>query len=236
MVLNKSMRNILVAIQGRQHYENDLKPISGGISELFGREEMYIRDRDKISSKSIKVKSKSSKNSDNEFVVEKLTEEISSEEDNDDDDNSMSDKEMSDIKEENKDLNVSISNDIVYVEPEIKDTNLLVSEFVDQSGPINDNDMFGDVDIDIEGKEDKDKDIVVDRDIVEDIDIVEGKSDKLDHMFFDSLDKLNNKPNLTQIDTQIISDNKPKEISGGNVLGGGPHVKKIQLTEKYDFF
>tara|TARA_B100000787_G_scaffold169020_1_gene159075 strand:- start:19 stop:714 length:696 start_codon:yes stop_codon:yes gene_type:complete len=231
MVLNKSMRNMLVAIQGRQHYENDLKPISGGISELFGREEMYIRDRDKISSKSIKVKSKSSKSSDNEFVVEKLTEEISSEEDNDDDDNSMSDKEMSDIKEENKDLNVSISNDIVYVEPEIKDTNLLVSEFVDQSGPINDNDMFGDVDIDIEGK-----DIVEEEDKGIDIDIVEGKSDKLDHMFFDSLDKLNNKPNLTQIDTQIISDNKPKEISGGNVLGGGPHVKKIQLTEKYDFF
>jgi len=230
MVLNKSMRNILVAIQGRQHYENDLKPISGGISELFGREEMYIRDRDKISSKSIKVKSKSSKNSDNEFVVEKLTEEISSEEDNDDDDNSMSDKEMSDIKEENKDLNVSISNDIVYVEPEIKDTNLLVSEFVDQSGPINDEDMFGDVDIDIEGK-DIVEDIVVDRDIVEDIDIVEGKSDKLDHMFFDSLDRLNNKPNLT-----LISDNKPKEISGGGNVLGGPHVKKIQLTEKYDFF
>jgi len=221
MVLNKSMRNMLVAIQGRQYYENDLKPISGGISELFGREEMYRRDRDKISSKSITLTSRSNKSSDNEFVVEKLTEEISSDEDNVDD-NSMSDKEMSDIKEKNKDLNVSVLNDIVYVEPEIKDTNLLVSGFVDQSGPVNE-DIVEDLDIDIV---ESGKAVLGEGVLGED-----NKSDKLDHMFFDSLDRLNNKPNLTQ----IIED-KPISSGGGGIGGGSGLVKKIQLTEKYDFF
>ena len=237
MVLNSSIRNILLDLNEKNNYVNNLIPISGTISELLSVETMYKSNIDKIQTKTIGLKSKSkSKKSEKEIVVDKLTEELS----DDDEEEKEEDKEVEkeeykeEVKDKNDDLKVSQLNDIVYINPKIKDTNLLISRFIDDSTP---KDEFIDLNIDLD--EGIDEDIVLDvkeeeeekeKEEKEKEKPIKSDNDDLDKLLFKSLEKLHNKPSLTQ---SKISD-KPNEASGGGF--SSVNVKKIKLTEKYDFF
>ena len=241
MVLNSSIRNILLDLNEKNNYVNNLIPISGTISELLSVETMYKSNIDKIQTKTIGLKSKSkSKKSEKEIVVDKLTEELSDddEEEKEEDKEEEKEEDKEEEKDKNDDLKVSQLNDIVYIKPKIKDKNLLVSRFIDDSTP---EDEFVDLNIVDEDIDDIDEDIDdMDEDIVLDVKDVKDVKDKekpiksnnddLDKLLFKSLEKLHNKPSLTQ---SKISD-KPNEASGGGF--SSVNVKKIKLTEKYDFF
>ena len=241
MVLNSSIRNILLDLNEKNNYVNNLIPISGTISELLSVETMYKSNIDKIQTKTIGLKSKSkSKKSEKEIVVDKLTEELSDddEEEKEEDKEEEKEEDKEEEKDKNDDLKVSQLNDIVYIKPKIKDKNLLVSRFRDDSTP---EDEFVDLNIVDEDIDDIDEDIDdMDEDIVLDVKDVKDVKDKekpiksnnddLDKLLFKSLEKLHNKPSLTQ---SKISD-KPNEASGGGF--SSVNVKKIKLTEKYDFF
>jgi len=239
MVLNSSIRNLLLDLNERNNYVNNLISITGTISELLSVDTMYKSNIDKIQSKTIELKSKSkSKKSEKKIVVDKLTEELS----DDDEEEKEEDKEVEkeeykeEVKDKNDDLKVSQLNDIVYINPKIKDTNLLISRFIDDSTP---KDEFIDLNIDLD--EGIDEDIVLDvkeeeeekekeKEEKEKEKPIKSDNDDLDKLLFKSLEKLHNKPSLTQ---SKISD-KPNEASGGGF--SSVNVKKIKLTEKYDFF
>jgi len=239
MVLNSSIRNLLLDLNERNNYVNNLISITGTISELLSVDTMYKSNIDKIQSKTIELKSKSkSKKSEKKIVVDKLTEELS----DDDEEEKEEDKEVEkeeykeEVKDKNDDLKVSQLNDIVYINPKIKDTNLLISRFIDDSTP---KDEFIDLNIDLD--EGIDEDIVLDvkeeeeekekeKEEKEKEKPIKSDNDDLDKLLFKSLEKLHNKPSLTQSN---ISD-KPNEASGGGF--SSVNVKKIKLTEKYDFF
>ena len=252
MVLNSSIRNLLLDLNERNNYVNNLISITGTISELLSVETMYKSNIDKIQTKTIELKSKSkSKSKKSEILVDKLTEELSDEDDDEEDnkveesdnkveesDNKVkeSEKRLSDIKNKNEDLKVPQLNDIVYINPKIKDNNLLISRFIDDSTP---KDEFIDLNIDLD--EGIDEDIVLDvkeeeeekekeKEEKEKEKPIKSDNDDLDKLLFKSLEKLHNKPSLTQ---SKISD-KPNEASGGGF--SSVNVKKIKLTEKYDFF
>ena len=235
MVLNSSIRNILLDLNEKNNYVNNLIPISGTISELLSVETMYKSNIDKIQTKTIGLKSKSkSKKSEKEIVVDKLTEELSDddEEEKEEDKEEEKEEDKEEEKDKNDDLKVSQLNDIVYIKPKIKDKNLLVSRFRDDSTP---EDEFVDLNIVDEDIDDMDEDIDdMDEDIVLDVKDkekpIKSNNDDLDKLLFKSLEKLHNKPSLTQ---SKISD-KPNEASGGGF--SSVNVKKIKLTEKYDFF
>ena len=237
MVLNSSIRNILLDLNEKNNYVNNLIPISGTISELLSVETMYKSNIDKIQTKTIGLKSKSkSKKSEKEIVVDKLTEELSDddEEEKEEDKEEEKEEDKEEEKDKNDDLKVSQLNDIVYINPKIKDTNLLISRFIDDSTP---KDEFIDLNIDLD--EGIDEDIVLDvkeeeeekeKEEKEKEKPIKSDNDDLDKLLFKSLEKLHNKPSLTQSN---ISD-KPNEASGGGF--SSVNVKKIKLTEKYDFF
>jgi len=252
MVLNNSVREILL-IQKENNYENNLRSILPDL-DMFGIEEICQKNMIKISNKIIELKKIRKKKSD--IIVEKEDIHDSDIHDSDTevlpDSLSDSDSDYGQIKSEQ-----SIINDISYVEPPVNDNELTII-----SGDIDGSDIDVDEGLDevedlgeVEDLDEGDKDPTEKMDLGQSFLAntapgwgaakADEKSDKsggtkMDSLLFSCLERIHKKgggnnnnnnprPNLTQNFKTIRS---PKENYGGS----GANIKKIKLTEKYDFF
>jgi hypothetical protein len=233
MVLNNSIRELIYINNNKNHYENNLRSILPDI-DRFGIEEMCQKNMIKISNKIIELKKVKKKKK--KIHVEKKEE---------------SDSDIEELPDEISDDEASseqkIKSDISYVEPPVKDDKL-----TNIPGDIEDSDIDVDEGLDkvvedLDEGSDKDPPEKMDlgpnflattapgwgaakADVKPDEKIDKSGGSNMDNMLFSCLERIHkkgggNKPNLTQ-------NFKPKENYGGS---GGP-IKKIKLTEKYDFF
>jgi hypothetical protein len=233
MVLNNSIRELIYINNNKNHYENNLKSILPNI-DMFGVEEIYQKNMIKISNKIIELKKGKKKR---EIHIEKV--------DIPDSDIEGLPDEISDDEEESEQ---KIKSDISYVEPPVKDDKLtIISRDIDGSDIDVDEDLDEVVE-DLDEESDKDPSQKIDlgpsflattapewgaavaTDVKPDEKTDKSGVSNMDNMLFSCLERIhkkgggNIKPNLTQ-------NFKPKEN-----YGGGANIKKIKLTEKYDFF
>jgi hypothetical protein len=242
MVLNNSVREILL-IQKENNYENNLRSILPDL-DMFGIEEICQKNMIKISNKIIELKKIRKKKSD--IIVEKEDIHDSDIHDSDTevlpDSLSDSDSDYGQIKSEQ-----SIINDISYVEPPVNDNELtIISGDIDGSDIDVDEGLDEVEDLGEEYKEDEDvKKMNLGQSFISSTVPGWGEEAKsggsnMDNMLFSCLERIHKKgggnnnnnnprPNLTQNFKTIRS---PKENYGGS----GANIKKIQLTEKYNFF
>jgi len=242
MVLNNSVREILL-IQKENNYENNLRSILPDL-DMFGIEEICQKNMIKISNKIIELKKIRKKKSD--IIVEKEDIHDSDIHDSDTevlpDSLSDSDSDYGQIKSEQ-----SIINDISYVEPPVNDNELtIISGDIDGSDIDVDEGLDEVEDLGEEYKEDEDvKKMNLGQSFISSTVPGWGEEAKsggsnMDNMLFSCLERIHKKgggnnnnnnprPNLTQNFKTILS---PKENYGGS----GANIKKIKLTEKYNFF
>jgi len=238
MVLNNSIRELIYINNNKNHYENNLRSILPNI-DMFGVEKICQKNMIKISNKIIELKK----------VKKKKKIQIEKEEEPDSDIEELPDDEDGEEASEQK-----IKSDISYVEPVKSDKLTIISGDIDGSDIDEDVDEGLDVVEDLyegdKSNDDKDPTEKMDlgqsflantapgwgaakaaNDIGSDEKTDKSGGTKMDSLLFSCLERIHKKgggitkPNLTQ-------NFKPKENSGGSV---GP-IKKIQLTEKYDFF
>jgi hypothetical protein len=235
MVLNNSVREILLKQQEINNYENNLISILPDL-DMFGIEEICKKNMIRIS-KIIELKKGRKRKKD--IIVEK--EDIQ--------DSDILPDELSDSESDYEQINSepSIINDISYVESPINDDKLtIISRDIDLDDDLNndvDDDLNNDVDDDLNNDVDGDLNNDLDDDLNDDFNDDKDKNndtlsggDKMNNLLFGCLERIHkkggntiNKPNLTQ---HIKTLPSPKENYGGSI---GP-IKKIKLTEKYDFF
>ena len=227
MVLNNSIRELIYINNNKNHYENNLRSILPNI-DIYGVEEICQKNMIKISNKIIelkKVKKKKKIKIDKEEEPDSDIEELPDDEDDEDDEGESVQK---------------IKSDISYVEP-VKDVPLTII-----SGDIDGSDIDVDEGLDevedlgeVEDLDEGDKDPTEKMDLGQSFLAntapgwgaakADEKSDKsggsnMDNMLFSCLERIHKKGGGIEA--------KPKE----NIGGSGTNIKKIKLTEKYDFF
>jgi len=225
MGLSNSMREILIDLQNRNNYESNLKPMSkqtefSTVEDLYHKTIIEIDKTIKLSKKSVKKKE--------EIVVDKVTEELSDSELSDTEDTT---EDITKIRNSYSDLKTTILNDIEYMDYDKSDNTAPISQDIssdniDESIPLLDEEMSTE-----ETLETVD-DIEVKSNDKRETDMTKGKESEssgggnIDNMFFGCLDRIHKK-----------GGNKPiKQTHVAKELPGGGDVKKIKLTEKYDFF
>jgi hypothetical protein len=237
MGLSNSMREILLKQQSINNYENNLKPVSKQ-TEFSTSEVLHHRTMSEID-KTVKLSKKSVKKKE-EIILDKV-EEIS-----DDEEEDMS-EEIKDIKDSYSDLETSKLNDIEYVdynknlqEPISQD---ISADNINESVPLLDEpDTAESLDDEITIEEEEIVDMDIENDKIENtIDLSkepskesskESSNEDMNDLFFHSLDNIKQKESqVKQTHKSNIPSSTPTESSGG-----GGEFKKIQLTEKYDFF
>ena len=230
MGLSNSMREILLKQQNINNYENNLKPVSKQ-TEFSTSEVLHHRTMSEID-KTVKLSKKSVKKKE-EIILDKV-EDIS-----DDEEEDMS-EEIKDIKNSYSDLETSKLNDIEYVdynknlqEPISQD---ISADNINESVPLLDEpdtskSLDDEINIEEEIVDIKDNKIENTIDLSKESS-KEPSNEDMNDLFFHSLDNIKQKESqVKQTHKSNMPSSTPTESSGG-----GGEFKKIQLTEKYDFF
>lgn len=224
MGLSNIQRELILKQQSMNHYENNLKPISKQI-ELH----TVCKIHEMIIEGSKKIKVKKNKELKKEITINKTEVTDIEEKENLDD-------KIHQVKQKNKDLKTAVLNDIEYVDYSKIDRELdppsdLSSEqigepYVSLSGPINEeldeevDEEVKDIKENIVEKNKEDKDSIPDK---------ASLSNSLDTDFFMAMTNIESKKD--DVKQTYKSNDLPV-----NEQPGGANIKKIQLTEKYDFF
>lgn len=238
MGLSNSIREILLNQQTINNYENNLKPVSKQ-TEFSTVEILHHRTMSEID-KTIKLSKKSSKKKE-EIVIDKV-EDISDEEEEE-----LS-EEIKDIKSSYSDLETSTLNDVEYVddnknleEPISQD---ISADNINEPVPLLDEpetveSLDNEINIEEEGLEEDlgedEKDDIKGDKIENTINLSkelskESSKQDMNNLFFHSLDNIKQKESQAKQTYKSNDKTIPMESSGGG------NIKKIQLTEKYDFF
>ena len=235
MSLSNSIREILLKQQTINNYENNLKPVSKQ-TEFSTAEELHHKTMSEID-KTIKLSKKSFKKKE-EIILDKVeVEELS------DDEEDMS-EEIKDIKNSYSDLKTATLNDIEYMDYDKLDKEAPISqdisaEQIDEPVPLLDEPSES---ITKEITEDKINDVT---DIAEEntksskesskeASSKESSKEDINSLFFNSLNNIKKKESQVKQTYKSNDSSTSAESSGGG--GIDSNLKKIHLTEKYDFF
>ena len=233
MGLSNSQRELLLNNINRNNYDNDMVPISEQI--VFSSTDV-IHERTIEETKGVKVKHKNKNNK--ELIVDKIEEyTLSLSEDE-------LQSEIEDIRRSYSDLNESVENDVKYVDyskvnDELPPSHDISEEQINIPIPLltkpeltKEDEEYIDDEIEeimeYDSKESvKEPD---DKPPVKPVDKPSVKNDSLDTDFFMAMTNIESKKEDVK---QTHKSNSPPVTEQP---GGGANIKKIQLTEKYDFF
>ena len=230
MSLSNSIRELIFKQQEINNTDINFNPVSRTITDFTSVEKIFTDNMIKNQHKIIELSKKSVKSKTSNVILDKV--DSISEISDDEIESDLSEDNISDIKKSYEDLDHP-TDDIEFIKSDIVEDTLISPDIdsneIDIPDIINDDndDTVEEMDIDV-------KDIKVDTteglpdkssDKPEKSDMSGGK---MDGLLFECLNKIHLKggktPNLSQ-----NFEMPKKEFSGGE-------VKKIQLTEKYDFF
>lgn len=238
MGLSNSQREILLNNINRNNYDNDMVPVSEQI--VFSSTDV-IHERTIEETKGVKVKHKNKNNK--ELIVDKIEEyTLSLSEDE-------LQSEIEDIRRSYSDLGESIENDVKYIDyskvnDELPPSPDISEEQIDIPIPLltkpeltKEDEEYIDDEVEeimeYDSKEtvkepvDKEPD---DKPPIKPVDKPPVKNDDLDTDFFMAMTNIESKKEDVK---QTHKSNSPPVTEQP---GGGANIKKIQLTEKYDFF
>lgn len=240
MGLSNSQRELLLNNINRNNYDNDMVPVSEQI--VFSSTDV-IHERTIEETKGVKVKHKNKNNK--ELIVDKIEEyTLSLSEDE-------LQSEIEDIRRSYSDLGEAVENDVKYIDyskvnDELPPSPDISEEQIDVPVPLltkpeltkEDEEYIDDEIEEIEEIMDDDSKETVkepvdkepgDKPPVKPADKPVHKQDSLDTDFFMAMTNIESKKEVKQ----THKSNSPPVTEQP---GGGANIKKIQLTEKYDFF
>lgn len=226
MGLSNSIKKLLLENIERNNYVNLFKPISKQ-TEFSTIEELHIKTINEI--KKVNISSKK-KHKTSEITIDKV--ELSDEEEILDDISDIVSEEIKNTQIKNKDLKDSMLNDLEYInfnkEKMTEPSADISASEINEDYPLLEDPSISEIiqdKLEVESEKEISFEENVEK-VEENVSLSDkSKNNKLDIDFFTSLSNIEK------------ADKKVKDTHVQNTLQlGGENVKKIKLTEKYDFF